>query len=410
MARILFITPMWYEDATPTDAKVCNFFVDEWIKQGHQVVVAHYRSQFPKLYRIIGKMLPALRKRICGDNAAMNLDTKETTYSYRGATVFSTPIFKYIPHGTFSQRTLNDHGQRLQSHLASIEFTPDAIIGHFCNPTVEIIERLRATFPHAKTAVVFHDSAPTIRRILGEDAQRRLNLIDVLGYRSLDIKRSIEGAYKLSNRNFICYSGIASSFLEIEPPSRTWANGPIKNFLFVGRMVQYKHPKAVAEALLAAYPHKDFSLRYIGNAGTASKSTEAFVNDNKLNNQISFLGQIERKKIIQWYDQSDCFVMISDHEVFGLVYLEAMSRGCITIAGNNGGMEGIIKSGENGFLCTPGNVEELASIIKKINSMSAAEKQKMSDNAIQTAKYFSDKNAAALYLNNVFSGGGDREE
>ena len=117
---------------------------------------------------------------------------------------------------------------------------------------------------------------------------------------------------------------------------------------------------------------------------------------------VSFLGKIEREKIINWYDKSDCFVMISDHEVFGLVYLEAMSRGCITIAGNNGGMEGSIKSGENGFLCTPGNAEELASIINMINKMSAAEKKKISDNAKQTARDFSDWNAAELYLKNIF--------
>ena len=29
MAKILFITPMWHEEATPHDAKVNNYFVDE---------------------------------------------------------------------------------------------------------------------------------------------------------------------------------------------------------------------------------------------------------------------------------------------------------------------------------------------------------------------------------------------
>ena len=32
MAKILFITPMWHEEVTPYDAKVCNYFVDDWIK------------------------------------------------------------------------------------------------------------------------------------------------------------------------------------------------------------------------------------------------------------------------------------------------------------------------------------------------------------------------------------------
>ena len=50
MAKILFITPMWHEEATPHDAKVCNYFVDDWIKQGHEVVIVHYRSSFPSLF------------------------------------------------------------------------------------------------------------------------------------------------------------------------------------------------------------------------------------------------------------------------------------------------------------------------------------------------------------------------
>ena len=56
MSNILFITPMWHEEATPHDAKVCNYFVDDWIKQGHKVVIVHYRSSFPSLYMKIAKM------------------------------------------------------------------------------------------------------------------------------------------------------------------------------------------------------------------------------------------------------------------------------------------------------------------------------------------------------------------
>ena len=401
MAKILFITPMWYEDATPTDPKVCNFFVDEWIRQGHEVVVAHYRSQFPKLYLLLGRMLPSLRKKVCGDNSAMSLDTKEISYDYNGASVLSIPILKYIPHGKFRKATLDSHAWYLQNKLEIIGFTPDAIIGHFCNPTIEIIERIRLKFNDAKTAVIFHEGADTLNRILGVKAKSRINDIDVLGFRSLSIQRSIEGAYRLSNHRFICYSGVASSFVEREIPIRRWQEGPVRNYLFVGRMVFYKHPQAIAEALYAVYPQKDFSLRYIGKDDTATKSTSDYVMNNKLDSAITFLGQIDREKIISWYDKSDCFIMISDNEVFGLVYLEAMARGCITIAGSNGGMEGIIKSGENGFLCTPGNVQELTSIIKRINEMSAEEKARISENAKQTAKYYSDRNVAELYLNNI---------
>ena len=214
----------------------------------------------------------------------------------------------------------------------------------------------------------------------------------------VEVINYFDDGYKLKKNIRVKYS---EPNLLISNKTLKWDNDFIRNFLFVGRMVFYKHPQAVAEALYEVYPQKDFFLRYIGQEDTATKSTSDYVLNNQLGDAVSLLGKIEREKIINWYDKSDCFVMISDHEVFGLVYLEAMSRGCITIAGNNGGMEGIIKSGENGFLCTPGNAEELASIIKMINKMSAAEKKRISDNAKQTARDFSDWNAAEIYLKNI---------
>ena len=41
---------------------------------------------------------------------------------------------------------------------------------------------------------------------------------------------------------------------------------------------------------------------------------------------------------------ADCFVMVSSREAFGLVYVEAMAKGCIVIATKGQGMDGIIKT------------------------------------------------------------------
>ena len=46
-------------------------------------------------------------------------------------------------------------------------------------------------------------------------------------------------------------------------------------------------------------------------------------------------------------------------KTFGLVYLEAMARGCITVASRDEGFDGIIQDGVNGFLCKSGDETEL---------------------------------------------------
>lgn len=401
MAKILFITPMWHEEATPHDAKVCNYFVDDWIKQGHEVVIVHYRSSFPSLFLKIAKMFPALRKRVCGDNAYVNEAVKDTTYNYKGCVAFSIPIFKYIPHGAFADATLNNQAKWLMEKLEAIHFVPDAIIGHFCNPTIGIINRIKPLFPNAKTAVVLHEGSGTIKRIFKEKGERALNSVDAIGFRSVTIKNDISTCFKLQNHQFMCYSGVAESFMEREYKEKSWTDAPIRNFMFVGRMSMYKHSQAIPEALHSVYGKEGFSMTFIGKKEAAYLPTKEVCEQYGISDNVAFLGQINRNDIIDWYDKSDCFVMISDHEVFGLVYLEAMSRGCITIAGDNGGMVGIIEDGVNGFLCKPGDSEALADIIRRINNMTVEERREMSRKARQTALEFTDNKVAQYYLENV---------
>lgn len=401
MAKILFITPMWYEEITPRAAKVCNFFVEDWVKQGHEVVVVHYRSQFPDIYHKVAKLFPSLYKKICGDNTRLQINYREIEYAIDGGYVMSIPVKKYIPHGKLSNRTYNRLAQYLQSKLNAKKFTPDVIVGHFCNPALGIICCLRHHFTNVKTGIVLHEKSATINRIYGNKAETLLNFVDSIGFRSVAIKDDVCSFFNLQNKKFMCYSGVASSFIDKAFPKRNWKSGPIKNFLYVGRLADYKYPQTIVEALLKQYQDKDFSMTYVGSLDKAYTKTKMVVDNNGINEQVRFLGQIKREDIINWYDASDCFVMISDNEVFGLVYLEAMSRGCITVAGDNGGMVGIIEHGVNGYLCKPGDSKALSSIIETINKMSSEEKSAMSIKARETAIAFSDSNVASSYLSNL---------
>ena len=90
--------------------------------------------------------------------------------------------------------------------------------------------------------------------------------------------------------------------------------------------------------------------------------------------------------------------MISENETFGLVYLEAMGRGCITIGSKNQGIDGVIINGVNGFLCKEGDQDDLKKIIKQINLLTSLERQQISQNAIDTVKELTDFEAAKKYI------------
>ena len=85
-----------------------------------------------------------------------------------------------------------------------------------------------------------------------------------------------------------------------------------------------------------------------------------------------FTGRLPHDEVLAKMRESDVFVLPSVGETFGMVYLEAMSSGCITVCTKGDGIDGIIKNGENGFLTEPTveNIRETLLNIKKLDSES----------------------------------------
>ena len=121
---------------------------------------------------------------------------------------------------------------------------------------------------------------------------------------------------------------------------------------------------------------------------------------NKLSH-IKFHGQLSHEEIKNVLFDTDCFIMLSKNETLGLVYLEAMAMGCITICSKNEGVDGIIVHGVNGFLCEEGNVVELAELIVTIRQLSIEERRQISNNAIDTMSSFSTLEVAKIYLEQI---------
>ena len=197
--------------------------------------------------------------------------------------------------------------------------------------------------------------------------------------------------YPLQNP-FLCYSGIPSRYLEMRK-ERSF-DTPLRSFIFVGDFIHRKYPSVIVPALKKAIPDGDFRVTFVGDGpdlDEIKRTAQGF------EDRVHFAGRILRERIKDYYDAADCMIMISEREAFGLVYLEAMARGCITVASWCEGMDGIIKNGENGFLCAAGNAEELAEVIARINAMSPEERCAVSKNAVKTAESLTDKAVASAY-------------
>ena len=97
----------------------------------------------------------------------------------------------------------------------------------------------------------------------------------------------------------------------------------------------------------------------IGGDGAERSSLENMVKDFKLENQISFKGALSRKEVAKEMELCNGFVLVSEHETFGVVYIEAMAMGKPVLATNNGGAEDIVKE-YNGMLAVNRNVQSIA--------------------------------------------------
>src|SRR5690606_2079126 len=138
--------------------------------------------------------------------------------------------------------------------------------------------------------------------------------------------------------------------------------------------------------------------------GAQKEKIVDLIGNLSLKKNIKLLGFKDRDDVIELMSRTKIFIMISNNETFGLVYLEAMARGCIVIASKDSGIDGIIKHRNNGFLCEQGNEKELVEIINAINNMSFKELENISANAKETAAEFTDSKVAESYLKHIMVG------
>lgn len=402
MKRILLITTM-YPDPLRHNTPVCHYFALEWVKMGYDVLVINYRSMFPELYTYVAKIFPKLAERFIGNSAEMDRNNSIIQHEVDGITVYSIPIFKYIPHGKYTKATINKKVKEIMQILKDRKFKPDAIIGHFYNPQLEIVGKLGEIFSDAHTCVSLHEYGSTIQSLLKNNANSVLSKIETIGFRSFPIKESFEMIYGNKHRSLLCFSGVSQQFIDT-PSARSEASftKPLSKFIYVGQFIHRKFPQVVAESLKEVYGNKEYHLTYVGKQELVFDKVMSYVKSNSLSDKVRFINHVPREEIIKFYDDAECFIMISTAEVFGLVYLEAMSRGCITIAAKNEGMQGIIQNGVNGFLCEAGNKAELCSILVGINELSPKERRQISENAVETARELSDYYVAKNYIENIF--------
>lgn len=135
-------------------------------------------------------------------------------------------------------------------------------------------------------------------------------------------------------------------------------------------LVEGKGMEALVKAFNEAFKGKDVTLR-IGGDGDKRLEIERLIRDFELEGQIELLGMVSREDVVKEINECDGFVLASEHETFGVVYIEALALGKPVLGTRNGGAEDIIKD-YNGILVENKHhkalVNGLKLFVEKINS------------------------------------------
>lgn len=378
------------------NTSVVHYFAREWVRSGHEVLVVHNYPVYMRLLHWIAGFADKVIASRFNTNVTAVYQKGNVEYEMDGVKVVRMPLYKPLPRYGIPRKQMKRQIEKIAVWCQDKGFAPDFISSHNFYPHIEMVNSLKSNyFPKTKTCVVVHKQGLGMLNHIAGDYHYAIKEVDVWGYRSLPLKHEFESyAGIVPERQFMCYSGIPSHFIERKDSCDI--HHPINRFVYVGSFIRRKYP----EKLLLAIKESgvsDFQLDYVGD-GANRKLIESIVAKNHWQDKVTLHGFVQREQVPDFISKAQCFIMISEEETFGLVYLEAMSMGCITIASRGEGMEGIIEDGVNGFLCKAGDEHEAAQLILKIRQMPEDELLRISKNAKETAIRLTDERVAQMYL------------
>lgn len=382
--NILVITPLYYIKGRPNlfhDTSAIHYLIRPWAKEHEVTVINIYMQGFRKIARYLSR--------------------KEREYYWKGYHYSADGVDVHMCEVQLRRRQkwiLRDtQTTRVKKYIEAVmqdKGAPDLVVVHF--PTI-CMSLLESIYPGVKKVAVLHQS-DIINCNEGLIKGTQLNTIYSRMYARSAVIRDALRKKSIKVEEDIIYSGVPFEFKK-EP-------GKVKpseyKVVYVGKLIERKNVDKCIRCLGSGELSRNISFGIYG-AGEEQANLEELQKKMKLADKITFHGQVSHDKIAGIMQDADIFIMISTKETFGLVYLEALSAGCIVIGSRNEGIDGVIVDGKNGFLINPDNDDDLKNCLENIFNMDGEKYTEISQNANATALEYTEEKMGRRYLNLISS-------
>lgn len=351
--NILFITDLYpVKNNEPTTPRTLSDFVSEWKKQGHKVDVIKPNFILNSFLR--GKPF-------------YKTDKYNDIFNINYWTPFWFNVSKKLPD-------LNKY---------------DIIIAHMPSGIL-LADKLKLPFiagVHNSDLDIL--TKPLYKFHFKKRLETALKNAKAIACRSFVIKNKLLKLYpEFQTKTFVAPSGIDEKIIKNENFSKK-LNSPIK----VLTCAHFKKRKNIDKVINACKGLESFELTVIGD-GKERKTLE------KIDKSTTFLGRLPHNEVLEKMRESDIFVLPSIGETFGMVYLEAIASGCITICTINDGIDGIIQNGINGFLVEP-NSKSVKETLLNIKNLTPEELNCIRTNSFHTIQMYTSALCAEEYLQQI---------
>ena len=147
---------------------------------------------------------------------------------------------------------------------------------------------------------------------------------------------------------------------------------PHPTVLFAGRLAEEKHVNILIDAVAKTPAELNVHLEIVGG-GEVRAALESQVARLGLESRVKFLGLASDAELREAYIKADLFCMPGTAELQSLVTLEAMSASTPVLLADAMALPHLVRDGENGYLFTPNDSDDLAAKITRVLQLPAEE-------------------------------------